>query len=71
MPHKDFHMMFRDVASISLLVAAFENSFPLFLSQAPLPVVNPGGKLEEEKVFQILKAFSTSFPQMAVDAEGQ
>jgi len=71
MPEKDFHIRFRDVASISLLFAALEKSFPLFRKGANESDVNKGGKGSEEKVFQTLKTFSTGFPQSPVDAEGQ
>lgn len=71
MPKKDFHISFRDVASISLLFAALEKSFPLFRRSADGTVVNGSGKGMDEKVFQTLKAFSTGFPQPPVDVEGQ
>ncbi len=71
MNENNFHIRFRDVASISLLFAALEKSFPLFLSSIDEKVVDIGGKVADEKVFQTLWAFSTSFPQLPVDAEGQ
>ena len=66
---KDFHMSFRDVASLSLLFAALEKSFPLFHDDKHETPVDDGGKERREKVFHALKAFSTSFPQPPVDAE--
>ena len=71
MREKDFHIKFRDVASISLLFAALEKSFPLFRRADAERGVDAGGKGTGEKVFQTLKAFSTGFPQQPVDVEGQ
>jgi len=70
-PVNDFHMNSRDTASISLLFAALEKSFPLFLRHGRTEVVDGGGKMRERKVLQVSGAFSTSFPQIPVDAEGQ
>jgi hypothetical protein len=64
-------MKYQDAASISLLFAALEKSFPLFLRHGRINVVDGGGKMRERKVLQASGAFSTSFPQMPVDAEGQ
>jgi len=61
------HMRFRDVASVNLLFAALDNSFPLFLTATCENAVDEGGKDRQEKVFLTLKAFSTNFPQNAVD----
>jgi len=61
------HMRFRDVASVSLLFAALENSFPLFQAQCCENPVDDSGKEAREKVFLTLKAFSTNFPQNSVD----
>lgn len=61
------HMRFRDVASVSLLFAALENSFPLFRTEGCESTVDESGKEAREKVFLTLKAFSTNFPQTAVD----
>ncbi len=71
MPNKDFHMNFRDVASISLLFAALEKSFPLFRRVGADAVVEDGGKETGEKVLRTLVVFSTSFPQKAVRQESQ
>lgn len=60
-------MSFRDVASVNLLFAALEKSFPLFLTAPCESAVEQGGKHEAERVFLTLKAFSTNFPQSAVD----
>ena len=67
--HNDFHMRFRDFASISLLFAALEKSFPHFHGKSFHTAVDDGGKAKREKVFHALKAFSTSFPQSPVDEE--
>lgn len=67
----DFHMKSRDVALISLMFAALEKSFPLFRRHGRTDVVDGGGKMREQKVLHVLGAFSTSFPQIPVDAEGQ
>jgi hypothetical protein len=69
MDNKQFHMRFRDVVSVNLLFAALEKNFPLFHSTAAASSVNLGGKSDREKVFRILKGFSTSFPQRAVDVK--
>lgn len=69
MDDKHFHMRFRDVVSVNLLFAALEKNFPLFRSTAAASSVNLGGKSDREKVFRILKGFSTSFPQKAVDVK--
>jgi hypothetical protein len=53
------------------LFAAFEKRFPLFRRSSFLILVDIGGKEASIKDFQILKAFSTSFPQLTVDTEGQ
>jgi hypothetical protein len=70
-PVNDFHMKSRDTASISLLFAALEKSFPLFLRYGRTNVVDGGGKMLEQKVLHASGVFSTSFPQTPVDAEGQ
>lgn len=67
MEKKDIHMRFRDVASVNLLFAALEKSFPLFRSVPGEKLVDEGGKTGRERVFLTLKAFSTNFPQPAVD----
>jgi hypothetical protein len=71
MPQKDFHTTFRDVASISLLIAALEKSFPLFLRSDDEGIVDDGGKERSQNLFQTLRSFSTSFPQRPVDGEYQ
>jgi hypothetical protein len=71
MQKKDFHMRFRDAAPLSLLFAAFEKSFPLFLRPGDQNHVDDGGKGRQKKVLQTIKAFSTGFPQQPVDIEGQ
>jgi hypothetical protein len=55
----------------SFLFAAFEKRFPLFRRFSLHLVVDAGGKEGQAKVFQIPRTFSTSFPQLSVDAEGQ
>jgi hypothetical protein len=67
MPEKDIHMRFRDCLSVNLLFAALDKSFPLFRSVNDSRPVDAGGKEAREKVFLTLKAFSTKFPQSAVD----
>lgn len=67
MPENLIHMRFRDVASVNLLFAALDNGFPLFRTAACENVVDESGKDRQEKVFLTLKAFSTNFPQNAVD----
>jgi len=71
MRENDFHIRLGAMPWISLLVAAFEKSFPLFRRSALGMAVHNGGKETIEKVLQTLKAFSTSFPQRSVDVEGQ
>ena len=61
------HMRFRDVASVNLLFAALENSFPLFRTGGCEKPVDESGKEWSEKVFLTLKAFSTNFPHITVD----
>jgi hypothetical protein len=61
------HMRFRDVASVNLLFAALENSFPLFRTVACESPVEASGKESRDKVFLALKHFSTNFPHNAVD----
>lgn len=68
---KDIHTQFRDYASISLLIAAFEKSFPLFHSSIQETHVDEGGKLRDVEVFRKLQSFSTDFPQWPVDAKRQ
>jgi hypothetical protein len=53
------------------LFAAFEKRFPLFLRSSTRTLVDVGGKEASIKDFQIQRAFSTSFPQLVVDVEGQ
>lgn len=67
MLEKDIHMRFRDVASVNLLFAALDRSFPLFRSVNETETVDSGGKEGAENVFLTLKAFSTNFPQASVD----
>lgn len=69
MDEHGFHMSFRNVVSVSLLFAALEKSFPLFLSSAAELPVDFGGNQDREKIFHTLKEFSTSFPHSAVEAE--
>ena len=71
MPVNDFHLKSRDVAPVSLMFAALEKSFPLFRRHDGTDVVDGGGKMREQKVLHVSGSFSTSFPQMPVDAEGQ
>jgi hypothetical protein len=59
------------VVPASFVFAAFEKRFPLFRRFSLQLVVDAGGKEASVKVFQIPMAFSTSFPQLSVDAEGQ
>ena len=61
------HMRFRDVASVNLLFAALENSFPLFRMAGCEKPVDASGKESMEKVFLTLRAFSTNFPHNTVD----
>ena len=61
------HMRFRDVVSVNLLFAALEKEFPLFRTVGCENLVDESGKDGREKVFRTLKAFSTNFPQNAVD----
>ena len=70
MPENVIHMRFRDVASVNLLFAALENSFPLFRTAGCENAVDDSGKESKEKVFLALKAFSTNFPHKAVDGNG-
>jgi hypothetical protein len=65
----EIHMRFRDAASVSLLFAALEKSFPHFHGKEIHTAVDDGGKERREKVFLALKEFSTSFPHPPVDAE--
>jgi hypothetical protein len=53
------------------VLAAFEKRFPLFLRFSLRSAVDAGGKDADIKVFQILRAFSTSYPQLIVDGKGQ
>lgn len=69
MADKDFHISFRDAASISLLFAALEKSFPLFRRFELVAAVDGGGKGMRQEVFQTLRAFSTGFPQYPVDVK--
>lgn len=69
MHREDFHMTFRECVSLSLLFAAIEKTYPHSHSAGEVPPVDGGGKETREKVFRTLKAFSTSFPQLPVDAE--
>ena len=71
MSQNDFHMKFRDVVSISLLFAALEKSFPLFLTTTGDGSVNSGGKNPNEKVIRTLMDFSTGFPQNVVQQESR
>jgi hypothetical protein len=68
---KEIHMRFRDVASINLLFAALEKSFPLFQELDIKADVDDGGNHRANKVFHTLKKFSTDFPQTAVDVKNQ
>ena len=61
------HMRFRDVASVNLLFAALENSFPLFRTVGCESPVEASGKESRDKVFLALKHFSTNFPHNTVD----
>ena len=69
MKRDDFHMTFRECVSLSLLFAALEKTYPHSHNAAGFLPVEGGGKETREKVFRTLKAFSTSFPQLPVDAE--
>ncbi|HMO79844.1 MAG TPA: hypothetical protein PKD24_03555 [Pyrinomonadaceae bacterium] len=71
MEKEDIHMGFRDVASVSLLFAALERIFPHFLSHNTKSDVDSVGKVEADKVFRILRDFSTTFPQTSVDNKNQ
>lgn len=71
MLQKEIHMRFRDVASISLLFAAFERNNPHFLKTHDEAVVEDGGKDGLERVFHILNTISTSFPHFGVDENSQ
>jgi len=61
------HMRFRDVASVNLLFAALEKDFPRFRTVGCEKPVDDSGKESRDEVFRTLKAFSTNFPQNAVD----
>lgn len=69
MDDQTFHMRFRDVVSVTLLFAALEKTFPLFLRTAPNESVESGGKNTREELFLTLKNFSTSFPHQPVERE--
>jgi hypothetical protein len=71
MQDNNFHRNFRDHLPLSLLFAAFGKTFPHFLISREVEAVDNGAKLEREKVFHALKAFSTSFPHMHVDDGSQ
>ncbi len=71
MKTKDIHMKFRDVVSVNLLFAALEKSYPLFLRAGSDIGVERGGNPERDRVFHILREFSTSFPHSPVDGNGQ
>ncbi len=71
MQDKDIHMNFRDVVPVSLLLAAFGKTFPLFLDAPDVQPVDGGANLERKRIFHALKAFSTSFPHARVDDKGQ
>ena len=71
MDKREIHMRFRDVASVSLLVAALEKSNPHFLADGDAQVVEDGGKDGRERVLHVLREISTSFPHSAVDAKEQ
>ncbi len=71
MTQKEIHTSFREHVPLSLLFAALEKDFPHFHRPAGTEYVDDGGKDGREKVFLVLKAFSTSFPQPVVDAERQ
>lgn len=71
MKKQDFHKDFRDYASISLLFAAFEKSFPLFRQGDENQVVDMREKNGKEKVFLMLKKFSTDFPHSGVEVKSQ
>jgi hypothetical protein len=55
--------------SVSGLLAAFAVTFPHFRNAGLWTAVKNGGNPEAEKVFLVLNAFSTNFPQNTVDAE--
>lgn len=69
MEKEDFHIRFRDVASVSLLFAALDNSFPHFLNNGTSEPEDISGKNRREKVFNTLRAFSTSFPQYRAETK--
>jgi hypothetical protein len=64
-------MKFRDVASVNLLFAALEKTYPLFLTAGSEAAVDNGGNPERDRVFHTLREFSTRFPHMPVDGNGQ
>lgn len=64
---KEIHMRFRDVASVSLLFAALERSYPHFRDMNNRAVVDIGGKEGREEVIRILREISTSFPHSGVE----
>ena len=70
MKEDDIHIRFRDFASVNLLFAALERSFPLFLAGSCEKVVDESGKHDRERIFLTLKSFSTNFPHAAVDGKG-
>lgn len=67
MAEKFIHIRFRDYAPISLLLATFDNDFPLIHSSDGTTPVDESGKAARTELFQRLKEFSTSFPHTAVD----
>lgn len=71
MQPKEIHMRFRDIASVSLLFAALERSYPHFRPNYGDVVVEGGGKEGQEDVFRILREISTSFPHRGVERNVQ
>lgn len=71
MQRKDIHMRFRDIASVSLLFAAFERKYPHFRNSDDGQLVENGGKVGGEEVFRILREISTSFPHSHVEGNDQ
>lgn len=69
MTQKDIHTSFREYVPLSLLFAAFEKSFPHFHRAGGSEGVDAVENEGREKAFLTLKAFSTNFPQVSVDAE--
>jgi hypothetical protein len=69
MAKKDIHMTRNINNSVSDLISTVKNEYPHFRNVNSWKAVERGGKGQPENVFHVFNAFSTNFPQMAVDAE--